>query len=85
MLYLSGTPVGTNYPAMREGFAGCISHVKIGPDHVDLEHSLESINTLPSCAVKTSATLSFSEGNPGYVKMPSAVTNGSLTFSFMFR
>ena len=84
-LFMSGTPADSNFPAMREGFSGCLSHVKIGPDHVDLENSLESVNALPSCKVETSNTLSFSEGNPGYVKMPSVVTNGSMTFSFMFR
>ena len=84
-LYIGGLPGGLTVPVMNQGFAGCISHVMIEPDHVDMEKNMESENVLPSCKVEVKNTLSFSEGNPGHVRMPKAVMNGSLTFSFMFR
>ena len=76
------------YPVVPTGYTGCISRVKILNDYVNLENlesNLEAVNVEPTCMVETKNTLSFLEGNPGYVKMPDIVTNGSITFSFQFR
>jgi hypothetical protein len=73
----------------RAGYVGCLADLKIEPDHIDLTKGstiLDTANVQPGCEEAPQNTLSFpAGGSAGYVQMPRATANGSISFSFVFR
>jgi len=86
-LYFGGYP-GSDYEDIQDKFfTGCISDGYIATDKIDISNTanITRVNAGTDCTRKVENTLSFMEAIPGYVQMPSATVNGSISVSFMYR
>jgi hypothetical protein len=93
-LFVGGLPPSVAGDDARAGYVGCLADLKVEPDHVDLTKGstiLEAANVVAGCAEaaapQNSLSFAASGGASGgsFVQMPRLATNGSISFSLMFR
>ncbi|KAL1517260.1 hypothetical protein ABEB36_001047 [Hypothenemus hampei] len=66
-------------------FDGCVDHISITGEPVDLRNNIKSYDATPGCPAKFASMVSFNKSRQGYVGWDPVVVNNDLRISLKFK